>query len=99
VTPEQIARLSLDIGREVTELVQRRLTEAERWAGAPMHSKPVHEDEAPVGTFQVGHGLGRFEQMMYATDPDPDGGVAADAKRVVRGQPPLQRKPEDEDGA
>jgi hypothetical protein len=99
VTPEQIARISLDIGREVTELVQRRLAEAAQWTVHPLPSDPVHEDEAPVGTFQVGHGLGRFEQMMYATDPDPDGGVAADAKRVVRGQPPLQRKPEDEDGA
>jgi hypothetical protein len=77
VTPEQATRLALDIGREVTELIQRRLAEAASWGPTPppvpvqWPSTPVREDEQPVGTFMP----------QWADDPDGDGGVK---RQVIR---------------
>jgi hypothetical protein len=166
MTPEQATRLALDIGREVTELIQKHLAEAASWGppptsvpvqwpgeardyepctrcGNPLGSgtiigdgdgsgrrfahaacyradKPVREDEQPVGTFLRDESEwpapGVYEVDGFRVRPmtgekkldvnemandmlrrQGDGGVAEDAKRVLRGQPPLQPRPADDE--
>jgi hypothetical protein len=96
MTPEQATRLALDIGREVTELVQRRLAEIAQWdppAPTPVQwPAPGVYDEETVKLFRGGAAERKataealYELARDARHPDDadDGGVKREVIDTLR---------------